>query len=170
MTQLGKLIALGSLRRRYDPGMAEDREPSDDELQERLRKLLGDEETNTVARPPFEEREVDPITAKLSDIEERTKQIRDRHRLPDPPEWNYKRPKTSMGKETDIDYKGVGLGFSVLYALIGPLLVGFGIGWLIDNRTGGSTGRIWGAMIGAVCGLIGAVVLMSQVLGSGSKK
>jgi F0F1-type ATP synthase assembly protein I len=150
--------------------MAEDKGPSDDELGERLRKLLGEPGDGDRLTPPSDETVPDPVNAKLSEIEEKTREIRERHRLPDPPEWNYKRSTRPIGKQTDIDYRGVGLGFSVLYALIGPLLVGFGIGWFIDSRTGGSGARVWGAMIGSVCGLIGAVVLMSQTSRTGPKK
>jgi F0F1-type ATP synthase assembly protein I len=146
--------------------MAEEREPSDEELAERLRKLLGEKPESDKDSEP----EVDPLEAKLAEIEDQTKQIRERHAMPDVPDWDYKRPKSTMGKETELDYRGIGLGFSVLYALCGPLFVGFGIGWFIDSRVGGSNGRLWGTLIGAIAGLVGAVVMMNAGNRTGPKQ
>ncbi len=136
--------------------MPEDHGPTDEELERRLKHLLGSEGEAA--------EEADPIEAKLTEIEERTKKIRADSRMPEPPEWDFKRPDISKTKYVGGDYyRDLGFGFAVLYSLVGPLGVGFGIGYFIDKRNPGSTaGELWGTIIGCVCGLVAAFVTISK--------
>jgi len=138
--------------------MPEEHEPTDDEMEHRLKHLLGEDQVEQ------SEQEVDPIEAKLAEIEERTKEIRARHPFPDPPDWDFKRPDlTKTGAQGNLSYRDLGFGLTVLYSLVGPLGAGFLVGWFIDRGTPGATvGKLWGTVIGAICGLVATFVIISK--------
>lgn len=77
-------------------------------------------------------------------------------RLPDPPEWNYERPEfTKQKKPKTIDHRGVGEGLAASYLLVGSVLLGLFIGWLIDRE--GTMGLAIGGFIGSILGIFGAI-------------
>lgn len=141
--------------------MAEEHEPSEEELERRVRHLLGEDGAPIGpdrAEPP------DPIEARMAEIEERAKKIRANNPMPEPPEWTLKQPDKAKGVTAPGDYyRDLGFGLTVLYALVGPLGLGFGIGYLIDRGRPGSTiGQLWGTVLGALCGLIASFVAISK--------
>ena len=82
--------------------------------------------------------------------------------MPEPPEWNFQRPKIpgQNDHKDQVAYVGLGVGISVGYTMIGCVVVGWGIGKLIDMKSGGMTGQGFGTMIGALVGLIGGVFMI----------
>jgi uncharacterized membrane protein YeaQ/YmgE (transglycosylase-associated protein family) len=126
--------------------MSGEHEPTKDELEQRLRHLLGEEAAEAVPKP------VDAIDARLSEIEEKAKKIRANSPTTETSDWNLGQPDASKGASgSGLYYRDLGFGMTVLYALVGPLVAGFGVGYLIDRRTPGSTtGQLWGTVIGAV--------------------
>lgn len=142
--------------------MPEDHDPTDEELERRVRHLLGDDAEGGPSRAA--ESETDPIEAKLAEIEDRARKIRSNNPMPEPPEWKFQRPAVSKSEFSGGNYyRDLGFGLTVLYSLVGPLGAGFGVGYLIDRRTPGSTtGELWGTIIGAICGLVAAVVMISR--------
>ena len=103
------------------------------------------------------EKELDEEELKLREIDERLGALRGK--LPDPPEWDYKRPKSSTkNKVEENNYLGMGVGISVAYTMVGCTLAGWGIGKLIDLRSGGFLGQAIGTLVGAVIGLVAAII------------
>lgn len=100
----------------------------------------------------------------LEDIEAEAERIMGQARrsadLPDVPEWDYERPGyTRKHLETSdmSSWRAGGVGLSAAYAMIGAVVVGFGVGWLLD---GGGESVTWRAVLtifGAVMGLVSAV-------------
>ncbi len=123
-------------------------EPDDDELERRLRELgvLGDDAD-----------EADPLAERIKAIKEPAGTAASR--LPEVPDWEFNRPKLPGQRDPEKGdaYLGVGVGLSVAYTLIGAILVGFGIGWLIDRSSHGYIGQALGTLLGAIAGIAGAV-------------
>jgi hypothetical protein len=139
--------------------MPEEREPTDEELEKRVKHLLGEEDAAA-----SEGVETDPLEARMAEIEERARKIRANNPMPEPPEWDFKRPEPSKPSTMgDVSYRDLGFGLTVLYSLVGPLAAGFAIGYLIDRRTSGSNlGQLMGTVIGAACGLVACFVTISR--------
>jgi F0F1-type ATP synthase assembly protein I len=77
----------------------------------------------------------------------------ERTELPEPPDWEWKRPepaaplpKASTGAEAP---KGLGLAFAIGYSFVGPVVGGVLIGSLIDGKSGG-TFTVVGLLVGTV--------------------
>lgn len=58
--------------------------------------------------------------------------------------------------------KGLGNGLAIAYAILGVPLVGFGLGWLADQRTGGTVWQAVGTVGGAVMALVYAARTMNR--------
>lgn len=58
--------------------------------------------------------------------------------------------------------RGLGVGLSVAYTIIGLPLFGYGVGYLIDNSTGGEAAKGIAMMIGAVAGIGMAFVILNR--------
>ena len=119
----------------------------------------------TDEQPEKREPEEDPLEAQLREIEERAAKLRGGTKMPDPPEWNYKRPTSHQDQRVEKDsesYRGLGVGLMLAYAMIGPIIVGWGVGWLIDRDTGKNSGQTWGTVIGMFVGFIAIVFLLGR--------
>jgi F0F1-type ATP synthase assembly protein I len=92
----------------------------------------------------------------LKEFDERLKAARGGS-MPEPPEWNYQRPAQGKNKVEENNYLGMGIGISIAYTLVGCTLAGWGIGKLIDMRSGGYLAQAIGTLIGAVVGLVAAI-------------
>jgi F0F1-type ATP synthase assembly protein I len=125
-----------------------------DSDEERLRKLLGE--------PEDSEPEQDEFDRRLGQIGQQLDEARDRRKLPDVPEWDYKRaPKpTTAGDPHNV--KGLGVGMSAGYTLVGCMIMGYGIGWLIDRPSGGTAGQAFGALGGCVVGMFVTIVMITR--------
>lgn len=58
--------------------------------------------------------------------------------------------------------RGLGVGLTIAYMIIGLPLLGAGIGWLVDGRTGGTTWIGIGTVIGGVLGVLAAISIMNR--------
>ncbi len=107
------------------------------------------------------QKELSDEEQKLKEFDERLKAVR-ANAMPEPPEWNYQRPKIpgQNDHKDQVAYVGLGVGISVGYTMIGCVVAGWGIGKLIDMKTGGMTGQGFGTMIGALIGLAGGVFMI----------
>ena len=142
--------------------MPDEREPSPEEINKRVRDLLGNDK---------EDDEVDPIERRLAELEERTRQVRANNPFPDPPELKYKRSANVTPKfEGGNYYRGLGIGLAILYAFVGPIIVGVGIGWFLSKRNGAGDALLWGTTIGVVCGFVGGLVMVVQSTRTGPKE
>lgn len=135
--------------------------PSDEEIErrmrealERARKLAGHAPEAASETPEEADRAAARLERIEADVESGTNA-----RFPEAPEVNFARPKMpgSTDAESGSHYKGMGVGLSMAYSMIGLTLTGWGIGKLIDLRSGGVIGQAIGTIIGATMGLFGAV-------------
>ena len=58
--------------------------------------------------------------------------------------------------------KGLGVGLTIAYGILGTPLVGFGIGYLIDMAVGGKVWQSWLTILGAFAGMVFAVVTLQR--------
>jgi len=116
------------------------------------------------------ENELSDEERQLQEFDERLKRARSSVELPEPPDWDYKRPNyTKKNKVEENDYMGMGVGISIAYTMVGCILAGWGIGKLIDLRGTGSLGQAIGTLIGAVVGLVAAIVTIVKAQNKPSK-
>lgn len=86
--------------------------------------------------------------------------------LPEVPEWEYERSRETVEFERSQQpqdmgmYKGLGIGISALYGVIGAVGAGWLIGWLFDRGSKNVIGQAIGALTGAILGLGLAVYLV----------
>jgi len=115
--------------------------------------------------------EDDEIEARINELQEKARQVRSNNPMPEPPEWKFERPATPSPNRGGANYRGAGLGLAAAYALVGPLIFGFGIGYLIDKRTPGShDAQTWGAIIGVIAGFVAFLVTLIRGLNTGPKE
>jgi hypothetical protein len=100
--------------------------------------------------------------AKLKEIEAKAKSLRNRGAFPDPPDWNYKRRKRKDDGDDGSNARGLGIGISAAYALVGCMFGGFGVGYLIDRATGGEIAQPIGATIGVMIGVASTFILINR--------
>lgn len=130
--------------------------PSDEELQARLRKLLGEDGSEE----DLTEEEVDELELKLREMDDKITEARAKATLPDVPDWNYKRPQEKKPEKTE--YGGLGVGLSIAYSIIGFPLLGYGAGYLLQRWTGSAIWPSTLAMSGMVLGVVVAVFMLSR--------
>jgi F0F1-type ATP synthase assembly protein I len=128
--------------------------PSDEDIAERLRKVR--EELSGMELPELPE---DEVEAKSIELQEKVAAAR-RRSFPDPPELEVNRPHQKQLE--DPGYRGLGIGMSVAYSLVGCVVVGWGIGKLIDMQTGGALGQAIGTLLGAVGGLAASIMMIMR--------
>lgn len=58
--------------------------------------------------------------------------------------------------------RGLGIGLSIAYTIIGLPLFGYGVGYLIDQSTGGQAAKGIAMMIGAIAGIAMAFVMLNR--------
>ncbi len=132
--------------------MDEPRDGSTEGEAERLRRI--EEELERVRKTTQFASPDDPdIERRLQAIEEKAKGAR---RLHDEHVFGRK-PKSMLDAEST---RGLGVGLTIAYAIIGVPLVGFGAGWLLDRAMGGGT--LWQAL-GTVFGAVAAIAYAVKV-------
>lgn len=73
--------------------------------------------------------------------------------FPEPPDFKVDRPPMMRKRpEDEHGYRGLGIGLTAAYALVGMMILGFVVGWLIDGRVAG-TGTAFGGLLGTVLGI-----------------
>lgn len=121
-------------------------------------RLLGaDAEVGTVASQAASAAEHDEaFDERLRELESRA----EKHRIV----REAARAKTQRQQSKDADSaRGLGVGMTIAYAILGMPLVGAGLGWLLDERLGV---KIWmgiGMLLGAVAGIGFAVLTINRV-------
>lgn len=83
--------------------------------------------------------------------------------MPDVPDWKFTpKPRKEPGADGD-GVKSLGVGMTAAYALVGGMIFGFGIGWLLDRHFG--TSPVYagaGGLIGLVASLIYVFILLAR--------
>ena len=100
------------------------------------------------------------LEAKLAAFDEKVKKAGGAA-MPDVPDWKFKRPDNQITPGTD--HRGLGIGMTAAYILVG----GMGVGWLagfgIDHLAHSSpTGQAIGGFLGAIIGVAYVVVLANR--------
>ena len=109
---------------------------------------------------PSTDSEEDDLDARLSEFDERVKKA-GTTRMPDVPEWSYKRtsPKQVI---PETDHRGLGIGMTAAYILVGGMFVGWLVGFGIDRIAHSSpVGQAVGGFLGAVLG-VGYVIVLAN--------
>lgn len=137
--------------------------PSDDEIAARLRRVR--EELNAMEGlpelPPDDIPSIPsrPPTPEFDDeferLQARAKAVSDRRAA------EKRVVKKQLQKEAEGN-RGLGLGMSAAYAIIGVPLFGIGVGFLIDLKTGTTFFRGLGALLGSIGGIVGAVMMLNR--------
>ena len=97
----------------------------------------------------------DEMELKLREIEQRAakaKREHDKTRVPDDKTATFSRESS----------RGIGVGMSIAYAILGVPMVGLGIGWIFDARVGDGSGTLW-RLVGFLIGAIGAIAYAVKV-------
>jgi F0F1-type ATP synthase assembly protein I len=136
--------------------------PSDDDIQARFEKIREDLRGMELPELP----EDADLRAKIDHVTNPSGPSR----MPDVPELVVNRPKkaSTNGTPGSYNYRGLGIGMSAAYSLVGSMIVGFGIGWAYDKATHSSYGQPIGAMLGAIFGIVAAMWLINHE--GGNKK
>lgn len=93
---------------------------------------------------------------RLSRLESRSQVARRRH------EQRKERLAEARARDKE-SYRGLGLGMTIAYAIIGAPLAGFFVGWGLDALMGGGTlARAFLTLAGAVAGVTFAVVVLNR--------
>lgn len=89
------------------------------------------------------------------------------HKLPEVPDWDYKRPKESKNPLDPVSdggsTRGLGVGLSMAYVMLGSVILGFGAGWLLDNAT--HQQMLWKPILGfggTILGLVSTLIMLSR--------
>lgn len=165
--------------------------PDEEEIERRLRKLLGEDadvqpdELEAKLHELMHQVELgedpDEVTARFHAIEERleeTGEVAKAQALEDEFDQRLKdlgkRLDKARGRETQAksaplkgerdpsNYRGLGVGITAGYALVGCMLFGWFIGWLLDRRSGGNVYQAFLALGGSVVGVGFAIWMINR--------
>jgi hypothetical protein len=133
------------------------------ELERRLHEIdLPEEERvdkNRFPPPPDE----DEIELRLADMRSKVASA-GATRMPEPPDFEFQRPKSGRPDGNDKQgYRGLGIGLTAAYALVGMMALGFGIGWLFDHGANGANfGPAIGGLVGCIAGIVFVIWLINR--------
>ncbi len=130
--------------------------PSDDDIQARFSKIRDDLKNMELPELPDDKE----LRAKIDKVTQGPVASR----MPDVPEMNINRPakKTVTGTPGSYNYRGLGIGMSAAYSLLGSMVVGFGLGWAFDKYTHNNYGMVVGSLLGSVLGIVSAIWMINQ--------
>ncbi|RYG36753.1 hypothetical protein EON81_08760 [bacterium] len=115
-----------------------------DEIDEKEARLLELAEPNAVKMPELPQ--VDEYDDRFRDLHAKTFAAREAR--------DTQARQEARRRETDqADYRGLGTGLQIAYAIIGLPIFGFGAGWLLDNALHGTAWKPILTMLGAVAGI-----------------
>lgn len=127
----------------------------EDELDRRIREA-GLDQTPSIEKAREEAAKIDDeFDVRLRALEEKAKShnaVRDS-----------KAHETKRRMESDRENaRGLGVGLSIAYTLIGLPMLGLIVGWFLDQRTGSTSYRSYGVLIGAIFGIVMTFVMLSR--------
>lgn len=126
------------------------------EFQARLANLHKSAKDDTSLLPDEE------VDRRLESMDERTRTA-GQVQMPTPPELEYKRRNFAQDSSDKGGYRGLGIGLSAAYALVGMMIFGVGIGWLIDHGPQSSNvGPAFGGLAGCVIGIVFVLWLINR--------
>ncbi len=131
---------------------------------------MTDETSDNAKEPTPENRigqELDDLDRELAGFDERVRKIRSSNVFPEPPDLAQRDPKTLTEKQRKIASdreasRGLGVGLSIAYTIIGVPIFGYFVGYLIDRQVGGKLFAPLFTTGGAVLGLTYAVWVLQR--------
>jgi F0F1-type ATP synthase assembly protein I len=124
------------------------------ELERRLEEIA-----ERIGVPDAESREVDAIPGEMDDklnhIEQKVKAYRQAQEVKG-------HHSDQALKQSAESYRGLGVGLTVAYTIIGFPLLGMGIGWLVDRNDPARMSIGIGALIGSVVGVGAAIWMLNR--------
>jgi len=134
-------------------------EPEEDEIEARIKEMHA--KTSEVADKHRSEADFDEdMLRRMDDIAEKARGLRAAGEKKE----EAKAETRTVAAE---DSKGLGLGFTVAYTIVGVPLLGIGIGWFIDRAAGTTVAKGLGAVIGMV---VGVALVMTMINRTQEKK
>lgn len=136
--------------------------PSDEDIAERLKRVRADLEAMELPELP-EDRipQVGPAPA-APDFEDKFAQLEAKmERVKTQREAAQRTEQKKLASSAESS-RGLGVGMSIAYTIIGVPLVGIAIGYAFDSSNGGNTGRSVGALLGSIIGVVGAVIMLNR--------
>lgn len=95
------------------------------------------------------------FAGKLKDLEERAAQSKSRRET-------QAKQKAKEDKSSAEAAKGLGVGLTVAYAILGMPIAGLGIGWLIEKMGGPAGWQSGLILVGAVVGVVFAILVVNK--------
>ncbi|HVT13548.1 MAG TPA: AtpZ/AtpI family protein [Fimbriimonadaceae bacterium] len=132
----------------------EDVDEIERELERRMAQFRLREEDGS-ARSKFPEPPTDEeIEARLESMRSKISEA-GQSRMPEPPEFEVKRPRMLQQQPADKHgYRSLGIGMTAAYALVGMMILGVGLGWLLDHGSNSANvGPALGGLAGCVVGI-----------------
>lgn len=143
--------------------------PTDEEIEARLSKVIKDAEDflGPVRHDPIslmeeEEEKQSPFGNFDSEFDEKLDGFSKKVDKIKASREEQERDKARKQKSEQDSSRGLGVGLTIAYMIIGLPLLGAGIGWLVDGRTGGTTWIGIGTVIGGVLGVFAAISIMNR--------
>lgn len=140
--------------------------PDDEEIAARLRRVR--EELNQMeGLPELPEDKIPQLAAapelpklpdfddRLRDLEARAQAVKDRR------ETKARTEQRRITSDAESN-RGLGIGLTVAYAIIGVPLFGILVGYAIDSAAGTNLYKGLGALLGSIFGIAGAVIILNR--------
>jgi F0F1-type ATP synthase assembly protein I len=162
-------------------------EPSEEELERRLRKLIGDDpDSDTALLPPSMQppAELDELELKLQEIDQRIadagqvgrakaagfdadletdlQRVESKAAEAKAAQEAARQDREKKGISDGDSARGLGVGLSIAYTIIGVPLLGVLIGWIADSSMGTTNWKGIGMLVGVVVGMALAFVLLNR--------
>ena len=151
----------------------DDREPTKEEIEDRLEKLFSNTDNEAALSDEDFEREIEQINERIEEarpgdlgfdpeFEERLSRMEDKARVAREKRQAQTATRETRFRQEQSDARGLGTGLSIAYVLIGLPLTGAALGWFLDRGTAGQTWQAILVLIGAVGGLGMAFLMLNR--------
>jgi F0F1-type ATP synthase assembly protein I len=140
--------------------------PDDEEIAARLQRVR-EELSQMEGLPELPEDKIPQLAAtpnlpKVPDFDERLRDLESRAQAAKDRRESKARTEARRLANDAESHKGLGLGLTVAYAIIGVPLFGILVGYGLDSANGTNMFKGMGALVGSICGIIGAVVILNR--------
>lgn len=140
--------------------------PDDEEIAARLRRVR-EELSRIEGLPELPEDRIPQLAPahelpKVPDFDDRLKDLEARADAAKNRRADKARTEKRRMESDAESNRGLGIGLTVAYAIIGVPLFGIGLGYLADNAAGTNIYRGVGALLGSIVGIAGAVIILNR--------
>lgn len=136
--------------------------PSDEDIAERLKRVRAELDAMELPELPEERIPQVPPGPAAPDVDDRLREMDEKVRRVKGRWEAAQRQEAKQNESSAQSSKGLGLGLSIAYTIIGLPLVGYGVGVLISNFTGDLHWKGNGGFVGSVLGVVGAILMLNR--------